>query len=130
MAFEEQYEDVLQNIEFAVINVYRAQPDLIDFDVEEALDALIARYRAEQQDRTPRTFRLGERSERVYEAAREMCEWRLGRITPTDQDMPTPDPLSLEEIVACLKRIKKSVQRWSRQGGRQAYLSFASQFIR
>jgi hypothetical protein len=33
--------DVLQNIEFGIIQVYRADKSLLDFDVKDALDALV-----------------------------------------------------------------------------------------
>ena len=47
MAFEEQYLDVLQNIEFAIVSAYREHNDLRDREVMRALDALIDFYRAE-----------------------------------------------------------------------------------
>ena len=31
---------------------------------------------------------------------------------------------------ACLKRIRKSVQRWNKEGGRQGYLTFVGRFVR
>lgn len=63
-----------------------------------------------------------------------MCEWRLGRESlmpeegaPLDGE---PASVSLEVILACLKRIRKSVQRWNKEGGRQGYLTFIGRFIR
>lgn len=58
-----------------------------------------------------------------------MCEWRLGWHTlEAEQDGRavgvTPEPLTLDEIMACLKRLRKSVDLWNKQGGRQGYLSF------
>jgi len=34
------------------------------------------------------------------------------------------DPISPDEIMECLKRIRKSVDLWHKQGGRQGYLYF------
>ena len=45
MNVEEEYEDVLQNIEFAIVSVARRDPLLVDFDVENAVNGLIAHYR-------------------------------------------------------------------------------------
>lgn len=131
MAFEEEYEDVLQNIELAIVSVYRRRPDLIDYNVEEALDALIYRYKAEIRDHTPRPHRLTGRPQQVYEAVKEMCEWRLGR---EQMELESGESVqmasnSAEEILACLKRVKKSVQRWRKRGGRQGYLDFVQQYI-
>ena len=45
--------------------------------------------------------------------------WPLGLV----------ESISLDEIVACLKRVRKSINRWTRTGGRQGYLTFVSQFV-
>lgn len=133
MAIEEEYQDVLQNIEFAIVSVYRRRRDLLDYDVEEALDALIYDYKAQQQQRSPKPHRFTERPEQVYEAVKQICEWRLGRVQVSEPLSAgagaLPEPLSLAEIVACLKRIQKSVQRWNKRGGRQGYLQFIEQYI-
>ena len=42
---------------------------------------------------------------------------------------PAPEPVPVVEIVSCLKRVRKSINRWSREAGRQGYLTFVSQFI-
>ncbi len=133
MPVEDEYLDVLQNIEAAIAGVYRHQRNLLDYDVDEAIDALVSNYRAEQQRRTPKPHRLTERPERVYEAVKEMCDWRLGHNhLPGQQEGDLPADLSLlteQEILACLKRIKTSVRRWTKQGGRQGYLQFIAQFV-
>src|SRR4051812_12263115 len=131
--FEEEYEGVLQNIEFAIINIYQHQPTLVDFDVENALDALIRTYQAQQLDRTPRVVALNALAQLVYSGVQTMCEWRLGRELPFALEGPTqipaPKPITVAELIACLKRIRKSVRTWNKRGGRQGYLEFASQFF-
>ena len=42
MDVEKDHLDVLQNIEFAIVSVHQRQPALVDFDVDEALSALMA----------------------------------------------------------------------------------------
>ena len=42
MDVEEEHLDILQNIEFAIMSVYRDNPLLVDFDVEAAINALIS----------------------------------------------------------------------------------------
>lgn len=130
--FEEQYQDVLQNIEFAIVQVYRTHPDLLDYHVEDALQALSSEYAAEQQGRTPRAGQLREHRQTVYEAVKQMCEWRLGRRREPGEatgDVPAPEPKTLEEMGACLRRIQKSVRRWNKHGGRQGYLNFVRQYV-
>jgi hypothetical protein len=129
----EQYYDVLQNIEFAILSVYKAETALLDFDVIDALDGLVRRYAAEEQNRTPSPLRLSPRASQVYTAAEGMCEWRLGRA-PLNVDETTvipPDQRNtVTDIVVCLKRIRKSVRLWNEQAGRQGYLEYIASFFR
>ena len=37
MSIEEEHLDVLQNIEFAIISLYRLEPSLLDYDVQNAV---------------------------------------------------------------------------------------------
>jgi len=124
--FEDEYFGVLQNIEFTIVRVHREHPHLLDYDVDGALEALVARYTAESRGRTPREPALHGLRYDVYEAVLAICEWRVGR---DPDNPPPPDMNTVEEIVACLKRVRTSVQRWTREGGRQGYLTFVGRFI-
>jgi hypothetical protein len=59
-----------------------------------------------------------------------MCEWRLGRETTLsfEGDAPRFEALDIPTLILCLKRLVKSVQTWNKQGGRQGYLTFMTQF--
>ncbi len=46
--------NLLQNIEFGIVEVYRADKALLDFDVKDAMDALVRHYHAEEEQRRPR----------------------------------------------------------------------------
>lgn len=132
--FEVEYQDVLQNIEAAIVSVYREHSGLLDYEVERALNALIVTHQVEQQHRASKPAALSPLSEQVFTRVHAICEWRLGReafiAEEPGAEVPYPPPVSLEEIVACLKRVRKSVKAWTQEGGRQGYLRFASQFIR
>jgi hypothetical protein len=133
--FEEQYQDVLQNIEFAIVGTYHERPEEIsDWSVEAALDALIRAYGAEHTGRTLRPARLSEAEQMIYDRVHGMCEWRLGREQPQVEGassiLQEITPKTLDEIVACLKRVRTSVKRWHKSGGRRGYLDFVSAFIR
>lgn len=78
-AFEDQYLDVLHNIESGIMMVYRTEPDLVDFDVENAVNALVRLYTAEMQGRTASPTKLNPLAQAVYSSVHVMCEWRLGR---------------------------------------------------
>ena len=134
MSIEEEYTDVLQIIESAIVNVYRQRRNLLDYDVEEALNTLILYYKAQQQQRAAIPHRLTERPEYIYQELKKICEGRLGRESLTKRSPFGSgagfEPLQVEDIVACLKRIRKSVQYWNKQGGRQGYLQFIEQYIK
>jgi hypothetical protein len=131
-SFEEQYADVLQNIEFAIVETDRRLPGTLDYHVDAALEAAISVYTAEQLGRTPREVVLEGHRREMYDAVRQMCEWRLGRRRLDDEEgeaLGPPTPSRVDEIAACLKRVRKSVQRWNKQGGRRGYLQFVSRYL-
>ena len=131
-SFEDDYLDVLQNIEFAIVQVYHRNHTLIDYDVEKALDALIQAYRRPKSGLVPR-LHSNRLAEEVYEAVKGICDWRLGSNLQSAAGNSAPhteiEPLTLDEIVACLKRIRKSVQVWNKRNGRQGYLVFIDQYV-
>jgi hypothetical protein len=131
---EEEYLDVFQNIETFIVAVFRETPELSNWDVEGALDALIRQYLAEWRGREVGLQRFSTEGKRdVYNAVSGVCEWRLGRspsFTKDDELFSIPtEPLSLEEITAILKRVRKSVRFWHKKAGRQGYLEYIDQFI-
>jgi hypothetical protein len=131
MGLEETHLDVLQNIEFAIVSVYRECSDLLNYDVMRALDGLIDVYRAESRGHTQKTFHLAEKESLVAQRVQDMCEFRLGRKELTGGiQAPRGESKTAEEIVSCLRKIRKSVDRWNRKGGKQGYLQFISQFVK
>ncbi len=140
MDITEEYEDVLQNLEFPIMNTYRQHPELEDWEVKRAIEAVIEHYRAEYAQRKPKDKHLSAIEQQITDNLVNICEWRLGRVemgsvlgmtqgftyqvNQSQSFLKTP-----EELQKCLKRIVKSVERWDRVGGRQGYLNFASRFI-
>ena len=130
---EDKYMDVLQNIEFGIVRIYEQHPELTDWDASEAIQALMRHYTAEARGRPEPHIRLTDLGLEVYDSVATMCELRLGRAElstqegePLDQNI---EPRSLDEIIACLKRVHKSIRRWHKEAGRQGYLDFVSQFV-
>jgi hypothetical protein len=129
LEFETKYEDVLQNIEATIVEVHREHPDLLDYDVDAALEALMSRYGAEAQGRAPREHTLHGLRGEVYDAVLTICEWRIGREALHGHQATDDERKTAEEIAACLRRIRKSVKRWTKEYGRQGYLRFVAGFI-
>jgi hypothetical protein len=68
----------------------------------------------------------------TYTRVKAICDWRLGRETLIKEKRKQKtqiQPLTVNEIMACLKRIRKSVETWTRESGRQGYLLYISQFL-
>jgi hypothetical protein len=127
--FGENNLDVLQNIEFGIIEAYRADPALLDIDAKDAIDALVRHYHAEEEQRTPPIMRLGERAHCIFLSVQKMCEWRLGRSSFPGETAVNESGMPISELVQALREIQKSIPRWSRQGGRKGYLDFVSQYL-
>jgi len=130
---EDQYFDVLQNIETAIVAVYEDESGLLDVEVLDAINALIRTYAWEKDGRGAPTLRLSDRAQRVFDSSRRMCEWRLGRQSlnsgTVERGETKPDELTVSDIVLCLQRIRSSVRLWNKQGGRQGYLDYVRQFL-
>ena len=129
--FTSEYEDVLQNIEFGIVSVHR-NLSLVDSDVMEALEALITWFKRVGQGREQQTPRLSDRVQLVFVEVREICEWRMGKesLSPGLGKLEEGERIcTADEIVACLKKILKSVTRWNREYGRQGYLNFIGRFL-
>ena len=129
--FEDRYTDVLQNIEFAIVSVVREHADVADSNIDRAIDGLIRTYTAEASARSAPTLPLGEYDRKIFDRVRQMCEWRLGRGDGLETEKGTvrPEPKTMEEIIACLKRIRKSVRFWNNKNGRKGYVNFIVQYV-
>jgi hypothetical protein len=132
-SFEEEYEDVLQNIEFALVQVYRAHPEMTDWDAQEAVNGLIRAYQAEAGKKPIPRLKLSNLQQETFDLVKHMCEWRLGREQMSNDQGTSADaemePKTLEEIVACLKRVRRSIETWNKELGRRGYYDFVSEYV-
>ena len=132
MGIEDEHLDVLQNIELMVATCYRENPEMTDYSAMRVYEALIKRYVAEAAGRTSNTPSLPPLEAQLFESTRTMCEWRLGRGTLGDKMDPLEpsEQIDLETMIRCLRRLNKSAETWNKQGGRQGYLQFMSQYVK
>lgn len=131
MKVYERLEDELKAIETRIIQCYHDDPEITDHNVDRALEAAMGFYKALSRQQTPKPHALDARDTRIFEAIQSACEWRLGhRAMPPGLDAGSiVKPVSLEDILACLKRLRKSVDFWTKEGGRRGYLEYVEQFI-
>ncbi len=131
--FEEKYQAVLQNLEFALAQVYRSDPKMTDYAALYAVESLIKQYNAEQQGRTLAAPPFQPHEQEAFDSIKAICEWRLGKqalVGENDEEVNLGDQANTpEEINACLKRIKKSIEFWQKRGGRRSYFEFVSRFL-
>jgi hypothetical protein len=121
--------DVLQNLEFSEVEVWRAHPEMSDYSALRAYEAAFQAYRAELRGHVPKTASLSGLDAVAFEALQGMCEFRLARKpcpTPGPENIP---PIPLQLLVDCLRELGKSVERQTKAGGRQGYLNFIDQFL-
>ena len=58
-SFEEQYLDVLQNLEFGIVQMARRHPEMSDWEALAAVEALMQVYRAEAAGREAHPLKIG-----------------------------------------------------------------------
>jgi len=128
---EEEHNDILMSIESAIVAIYRSHPELADYQVDSALEALIKTYHGEATGKKPASP-SSPLSAAIYVSVYSTCNFRLGREALYRDEQPIVldiEPVSVDVILLCLKRIRKSVRLWTKEGGRQGYLNYVSQFI-
>ncbi|RME41975.1 MAG: hypothetical protein D6791_18895 [Chloroflexi bacterium] len=131
-AFEDEYLSALMSLESAIMQAYNEHPDLSDFDVERALEATITHYVAQIRNTKPRPIRLNPKAAKLAERLQLVGELLLGEApltTEGGEELNLGETLDTQELVACLKRIRKSVRFWTKQGGRQGYLNYVADFL-
>lgn len=131
MRIEEEHMDVLQNIEMAVAILYRRHPDMTDYAVLRTYEALVQCYTAEVRGRDAKTEAPSGLEAELLRDVKAMCEWRLGRATfpGGPADTTVGKALDVPTLLLCLKRLVQSVQMWTKNCGRQGYLTFMTQFM-
>ena len=130
--FEDQYLDVLQNIEWALLSLVKDHPELSDHDMLRIIEQALTYYKASHNIRSQQRGNpviaqstLTDIRQDIFDRIRSMCEWRLGRLPPPDKQIAC-NPITIEELILCLKRIEKSIKFWTKQGGRKGYINFAA----
>ncbi len=134
MKWQEENLDVLQNLEFAVVEVWRAHPEMTDYSALRAYEAARQHYRAEQRGKPAPASGLTGLDAVAFEELKKMCEFRLrrdpGPPSAEEEEDPGFPPIPLEKLIACLQELAKSVERHTRSGGRQGYLTFIDGFLK
>ncbi len=133
MLYHEKFQSQLFNIEAAIIDCYRRDRDISDYDVLNALEVIISDYRAKQIDREPKSNHLQNGALKIHRLLTIVCDWMLSeeKQKPGSCEwlLPKVEVQKIGEIIRMLKYIKKSVEKWNKRGGRQGYLNLVEPYI-
>jgi hypothetical protein len=129
MKWTEDKLDILQNLEFSIVTVWRAHREMTDYVAQRAYEAAFQLYRAELRGHTPKTPVLTGLDARAFDALKAMCEFRLGRGSSPAVGPDLVPAITVEVLVNCLRDLGKSVERHTHTGGRQGYLTFIDGFL-
>ncbi len=124
--FEDKYLDVLQNIEAALLLTVIDHPELSDHDMLRITEQTLTYYKSQQKGNLAiAQSKLTDIHQDIFERVFSIWEWRLGRLPLPNKEV-TCSPITIEELLLCLKRIEKSIKFWTKQGGRKGYITFAA----
>jgi hypothetical protein len=128
-SFEDENLDILQNIDIAINAAYKENRSLTDYEVDSALEALLRTYSGEAGGKPP-VLPRNPLSLKVYENVRDACDIRLGKKPLATEGKKTLElePVPMDLMLKCLKRVRKSVQYWNKQSGTRGYLDYIRQF--
>lgn len=133
MGLEDSYPDILQNIEFMIVRIYKENGELRDKNVLKSIEALKKHYHALVTRKNPVDPSLEGLELDIYKEIMLILERRR---TPTNQaDQPKrfsrafKAPTQDEIFLACLSKIEKSVKRWTKERGERGYLDFVKHYI-
>jgi hypothetical protein len=124
--FEDQYLDVLQNIEWGLLSLVKDHPELSDYDMLHIIKQALTYYKSQQRgDLAISQIKLTDIYQEIFERVLSICDWRLGKLPPPYRELACT-PITIEELLLCLKRIEKSIKFWTKRGGRKGYINFAA----
>jgi hypothetical protein len=129
---EEEFEEILLNIELRVTMMFRENPTMTDYVAAEVYEALALHYSAMVTGRTPPKPRVKGLALDLFDDIQKVCNLCLedGASDKLVKKKNSPiQTISKEDLVRCLRRLQKSVKLWTEKGGRQGYLKFVSTFI-
>jgi len=115
--------DILQNLEFTVVQMWKDDAELVDAEIGRAYEAAFQRYRAESRGHAPKPVSLAGRELALYEALVDMAESRRSER----QNPGSPEAAAV--FMDCFRELGRSVERHGRTGGRRGYLEFIKQFL-
>ena len=132
---EEEYQDVLMNIEMALLGVYRQNRSLRDFDFETVVNEAIRYFNAKERNKSFTPKVLSEERQEIYDRLNGICNLLLNNFDEAvdkdgkPMDLDVDFNLTVDILILCLKRIRKSIQTWGKRNGPKGYVTFIDDFM-
>lgn len=124
MPIEQEFETVLKDVEASVVATWRKHPEITDHAVLRVYEAAYALYRAEQRGQPEKPHGLTGLDVVLFDGLFPICEGWLGRGRKAFSG-----PISADDMVACLRRLTRSVKLHTQRAGRHGYLNFIGHFV-
>lgn len=132
-SFEEQYFDVLHAIESAIVRIYTAHPEMKDRHATSALKGLMRTYKAALAQHPAPRIKLNALEQMLYSEIEAAMKIFMSGFTPAESSSEVKT-YTIDEIIACLKRIQSSITTWTKTQGYGAningYLEFVKDYVR
>ena len=132
MKWKDEDLPALREIESAVLQLWRGNPDMNNYDVRRAYEAAYRAARREARGQEPEDHGLSGVEADLYAAIRQACEKLLTVGPEPMKGLPEGNtaPVERDQLSTYLRELGRSVERHTREGGRQGYLNFLRQFLR
>jgi hypothetical protein len=107
--------ELLQSIESAVVRAWRENPAVTSHNVRRAYAAAIEHYGAIARQRQPKPAKLTGTEAALFEKVKRACDSNLEQRRPPKQAESAALPA--EDLVACLRQLRKSADLWPEEAG-------------
>ena len=133
MRVEEEFENLMLNIDIQVVSISSKMPELSDFGVDKVFNAFLSKYKALWKGREPKEVSFGSPENELYLLIKDMCDFFTGDSETWGEgeyliELDT-EKVSYETMIAVFKRFRKSVKTWTKRGGSKGYIYYISQFL-
>lgn len=135
MKVEDEYLNVLMNIELAVLCTYHENSEMRDYDAEVVINTLIRSYTAQNRNKSFVMPNMPDERAALFDQVFAICELVLSGFTNLVKEDGTPIHLPdmpdvpVDVLILCLKRIRKSIKLWTKRNGPQGYLTFLNETL-
>ena len=110
MKVEEKYINELMQIESSIYEFFKINQQVSDSQIERVISELIL---------------LNKSKKKGYSREINLIGLDLDLLNSINSKIDSLE-INEEELIICLKRIKRSIEKWNKQMGRQGYIHFIS----